>query len=311
MTEDTGWPDWSRVLCKKSSDQWRHDLEMRLRWLDWIFDSRIGEGAELKSVAADLYHALRGLAGTGRQVRGRPAKRVYGREAGGDFVAAPIDGDLLDALITFERKIMIYEAQSRETISDSLKNSLRHRGYGPEQHEGTSFDESHEVLPAGRILFVRLSRSSTEEKPSLHRHRCISMHSKETVDKCGGYGHTAKECWSSNHGAAEKPQMCTVWKETSWRVFDKELHIILWRFTARRMERKRKEKTASRTQRGGKFKGGKGGNHGKGKGKGKKGQRLNEITEPPEEQWTGGSWEQWPEQSWNAEIDIASWRDDD
>ena len=29
--------------------------------------------------------------------------------------------DLLDALTTFERKIMIYEAQSRETISDSLK----------------------------------------------------------------------------------------------------------------------------------------------------------------------------------------------
>ena len=26
---------------------------------------------------------------------------------------------------------------------------------------------------------------------------------------------------------------------------------------------------------------------------------------------TGGSWEQWPEQSWSAEIDTASWRDDD
>ena len=35
------------------------------------------------------------------------------------------------------------------------------------------------------------------------------------------------------------------------------------------------------------------------------------ITEPPEEQWTGGSWEQWSEQSWNAEADTASWRDDD
>ena len=28
--------------CKKSSDQWSHDLEMRLQWLKWIFDSRIG-----------------------------------------------------------------------------------------------------------------------------------------------------------------------------------------------------------------------------------------------------------------------------
>ena len=49
----------------------------------------------------------------------------------------------------------------------------------------------------------------------------------------------------------------------------------------------------------------------KGKGKGKKGQRLNEITETPEEQWTGGSWEQSSEESWNAEADVASWRDDD
>ena len=55
----------------------------------------------------------------------------------------------------------------------------------------------------------------------------------------------------------------------------------------------------------------KGGNQGKGKGEGKKEQRLNEITEPPEEQWTGGSWEQWSEQSWNAEADAASWRDGD
>ena len=55
----------------------------------------------------------------------------------------------------------------------------------------------------------------------------------------------------------------------------------------------------------------KGGNHGNGKGRGKKGQRLNEITEQPKEQWTGGSWEQWPEQSWNTEADTASWRDDD
>ena len=47
------------------------------------------------------------------------------------------------------------------------------------------------------------------------------------------------------------------------------------------------------------------------KGRGKKGQRLNEITEPPEEQWTAGSWEQWSEQSWNTEADTASWRDDD
>ena len=101
-----------------------------------------------------------------------------------------------------------------------------------------------------------------------------------------------------------------MWKETSWTVLDKELHLIPERFTEGGWKGDRKG-NGKGTQKGGKFKGGKGGNHGKGKGKGKKGQRLNEITEPPEEQWTGGSWEQWPGQSWSAETDTASWRDDD
>ena len=38
-----------------------------------------------------------------------------------EILRTPFDGDLLDAITTFERKIMIYEAQSRETISDSLQ----------------------------------------------------------------------------------------------------------------------------------------------------------------------------------------------
>ena len=50
---------------------------------------------------------------------------------------------------------------------------------------------------------------------------------------------------------------------------------------------------------------------GKEKVKERKGQRLNEITEVLEEQWIGGSWEQWSDQSWNAETDTASWREDD
>ena len=35
--------DFNEDECKKSSDQWRHDLEMRLLWLSWIFDSRNGQ----------------------------------------------------------------------------------------------------------------------------------------------------------------------------------------------------------------------------------------------------------------------------
>ena len=37
-----GQDDFNEDECKKSSDQWRHDLEMRPQWLSWIFDSRIG-----------------------------------------------------------------------------------------------------------------------------------------------------------------------------------------------------------------------------------------------------------------------------
>ena len=47
--EDTGWRDWSRVFrtwagrfqrgqVQESSDQWRHDLEMRLQPLSWILE---------------------------------------------------------------------------------------------------------------------------------------------------------------------------------------------------------------------------------------------------------------------------------
>ena len=49
-----GQDDFNEDECKKSSDQWTHDLEMSLLWPSWIFDS----SAELKSVAADFYHAL-------------------------------------------------------------------------------------------------------------------------------------------------------------------------------------------------------------------------------------------------------------
>ena len=48
----------------------------------------------------------------------RSKASVVGKLA--DILRTPFDGDLLDAITTFERKIMIHEAQSRETISDSL-----------------------------------------------------------------------------------------------------------------------------------------------------------------------------------------------
>ena len=45
--------------------------------------------------------------------------------------------------------------------------------------------------------------------------------------------------------------------------------------------------------------------------KGKEKVKERKDTVSTNSQWTGGSWEQWSEQSWNAEGDTASWRDDD
>ena len=50
-----------------------------------------------------------------------------------ETLRTPYDGVLLDAFSTFERKIMTYEAQSRETISDSLNFFFASLLNGPEQ----------------------------------------------------------------------------------------------------------------------------------------------------------------------------------
>ena len=107
------------------------DLDLRLE--EWA-------SAELKSVAADFYHALilfctvkaLKIVLTNKEGEGFEAWRalvnkfeptskasVVGKLA--EILRTPSDGDFLDSITTFERKIMIYEAQSRETISDSLK----------------------------------------------------------------------------------------------------------------------------------------------------------------------------------------------
>ena len=105
--------------------------ELDIRLEDWA-------SAELKSVA-DVYHALilfcKGTAlkivSTNKEGEGfeawqalvnkyEPTSKasVVGKLA--EILRTPFDGDLLDALTTFERKIMIYEAQGRETIGDTF-----------------------------------------------------------------------------------------------------------------------------------------------------------------------------------------------
>ena len=68
--------------------------------------------------AADFHHTLILFC------KGKALEIVLTNKEGEGFeeiLRAPFDGDLLDALTTFERKIIIYDAQSRETISDSLR----------------------------------------------------------------------------------------------------------------------------------------------------------------------------------------------
>ena len=99
------------------------------------------------------------------------------------FLRASCDGDLLDAITTLETKIMIYEDQSRETISDSLKMCVI-AGMGP-----NSMNE-HLLMVATKCdswtnSVERLNQLSTREKPSLHRHRWRFLHFKETATSAG------------------------------------------------------------------------------------------------------------------------------
>ena len=100
---------------------------------------------------------------------------------------------------------MIYEAQSRETISDSLKIGCVIAGMGQNsmrEHllmsatkcdSWTNFDREIESIEQARETIT----APTPMELDAFQGNC---------HKCGKYGHSAKECRSSNHGGAEKPQ---------------------------------------------------------------------------------------------------------
>ena len=121
----------------------------KLLRLSWILKLEDWASAELKSFAADFYRALilfcKGKALkvvlTNKEGEGFEAWRVLvnkyeptskmsvvGKLA--EILRTPFEGDLLDANTTFKRKIMIDEAQSCETISDSLKIGCAIAGMG-------------------------------------------------------------------------------------------------------------------------------------------------------------------------------------
>ena len=125
-----------------------------------------------------------------------------------------------------------------------------------------------------------------------HAKKTISAPTPMELDafqgKCEKYGHTAKECRSSSHGGREKPQCAQCGKQHHGQCWTRSYTSSHKDKIHRKEDGKETEKVTAREPR--KVESAKeGGSQGKGKGRGKKGQRLNEITEPPEEQWTGGS----------------------
>ena len=121
-----GQDDLNENALKKSSNQWRHDLEMRLLWPNWIFDSRNGQ------VLSWIFYCSRFLARIDSLLHRESVEncldqqrgwRIWGREACRDFAHAVWRWPLCCSY-------RFHEAQSRETISDSLKSGCVIAGTG-------------------------------------------------------------------------------------------------------------------------------------------------------------------------------------
>ena len=272
--------------------------ELDLRLEDWA-------SAELKSVAADFYHALilfcKGKALkivlTNKEGEGFEAWRalvnwyeptskasVVGKPA--EILRTPFEGDLLDAITTFKRKIMIYEAQSRETISDTLKIGCVIACMGQRS------SREHLLMSATKCdswtNFVRESESIGHARKTITAPTPMELDAFQgNCHKCGKYGHTAKECRSSSHGGAEKPHCAQCGKKHHGRCWIRS-------YTSTHKDSQKggwkgdRKGNGKGTQKRWKVQRRKRRKPWEGKRKGKKGDRHNEITEPPEEQWTGG-----------------------
>ena len=72
-----------------------------------------------------------------------------------EILRTPFEADFLDAITTFERKIKIYDAQSREAMSDFLKIGCVIAEMGHSSMKEHSFAVCHQV----RQLVILRSRS--------------------------------------------------------------------------------------------------------------------------------------------------------
>ena len=158
---------------------------------------------------------------------------------------------------------------------------------------GQSSMREHILLSATKCYnwtnFVREIESIEQVKKTISAPTPMELDAFQgNCHKCGKYGHTLRKSVGIR-GGAEKPQCA---------LYEKKHHGQCWTrsYTSSHKDQQKggwegdREGNGKGTQKGGKSKGGKGGIQGKGKGF-KKGNVSQQITEPPEEQWTGGSWE--------------------
>ena len=235
-----GQDDFNEDEYKKSSDEVEArpgdeatEAELDIRLEGW-------GSAELKSVAADFYHALilfcKGKAlkivltnkGEGFEAwralvnKYEPTSKVSVVGNLAEILRTPFDGGLLDFLTTFERKIMIFEAQSRETISDSLKIGCVIAGMGQ-----NSMNE-HLLMSATKC--DSWTNKIREIEAIEHARKTITASTPMDLDafqgNCHKYGTRCERMSEFEPWRSRETSICTMWKETSWTVLDKELHII-------------------------------------------------------------------------------------
>ena len=164
------------------------------------------------------------------------------------------------------KKVMKYEAQSHQTISNSLNIGCVIAGMGQSSSKCESCSN-----------FVREVEATEHAKKTISRPTPMEVDACQgTCHKCGKYGHTAKECRSSGQGGAEKPQCAQCGKNTVDSVGHEVTHKSPK--TLRKVAGKEAgREMAKGTRKGGKSEGGHCGTQENSAGMGEKGKRLSEL----------------------------------
>ena len=158
---------------------------------------------------------------------------------------------------------MIYEAQSREAINDSLKIGCVIAGMGQNSMKEDLLMSATKC--DSWTNFVRDIESIEHARKTITAPTPMELVAFQgNCHKCGKFGHTAKNCRSSSHGVAEKPQCAQSGKKHHGQCWIRS-------YTSSHKDSQKggwqgdRKGNGKETRKGGKFKGGKGVNHWKGK----------------------------------------------